>query len=421
MRLPLTIRASNANTTFECHGALLLAPRITAPRRSDGDQGELLHYLIARRAIDELKAIEPEGGLKPPALGPNAKVPAFVAWILDWALRHIRETIPDDWSLMVEAGMAYRYELPRPVWVPVSEILGEIPDDHLVQDGCVLISYVIVSGHQDVLGISPCGKRSRTIDWKCGSVGADGAKDNWQGATYISLNHRAYDVEEAGFYLAQPLIDEEATGIPRTSDVTLSGPQLAAMDTEIAEQINRALEDRYTTDSGVKQCRYCPVALARAWDCPSLKKEEAFMKAQIESGLLERLQAAPNDALLGDFVLSGRTLAAPVKEATELLYARLDAAGYVDAGCGKRITVKRQGGTIEITDPVAYYMALDAALPKERLALAVKPSKDRVIDQVAATLDLPKTSSKGKSATDWYDENVKQFTQQGEKRILVVS
>lgn len=391
------------------------------PRRKEGDQGELLHYLIARRAVDELGATEPDGGLKPPSLGKDAKVPAFTAWIVDWAVRHIRETIPSDWSLMVEVGFAYEYVLPRPVRVPISEIIGPIPADHEVQDGHVIIRYVIVSGHQDILAISPDGKRSKAIDWKTGPVGADPAENNWQAGTYLSLTHVAYGVEESDFCLAQPMVDEEATDIPRISNVTLSGTQLDAMTREISEQINAALEDRYTTDSGPKQCRYCPVAMRRAEACPSLKAELNYMKAQIDNNTLESLKAAPNDAVLGDFVLSGRTLAVPVKEATEMLHERLDAAGYVDAGCGKRITVKKQAGTIEILDPVAYYMALDGVLPKERLALAVKPSKDRVIDQVAAQLDLPKTSEKKRSATTWYEENVKQFTEQKEKRILVVT
>jgi hypothetical protein len=420
MRLPLCVRASNTNTVFECHGSLLLSPRITLRRRKDGDQGELLHYLTARRAVDELGASEPEGGLKPPSLGKDAKVPAFTAWIVDWAIRHIKETIPADWSLMVEVGFAYRYELPRPVWVPVSEIIGAVPADHDVKEGMVCIRYVVVSGHQDVLGISPCGKRSKGIDWKCGPVGADAAEYNWQAATYLSLTHIAYEPEESDFCLAQPLVDEEATGVPRISNVTLKGPQLAAMTREIAEQINKALEDRYTTNSAPKQCKWCPVALARPWDCPSLNAEELYMKAQIESGLLERLKAAPNDAALGDFVLSGRTIAGPVKEATELLHERLEANGYVDAACGKRITVKKQNGTIKILDPLAYYNRLAGVLPVERLALAVKPSKDRVIDQVAATLDLPKTSEKGHSATSWYEDNVKGFTEQETKRILVI-
>lgn len=421
MRLPLTVRASNTNTVFECHGSLLLSPRITLPRRSEGDQGELLHYLIARRAVDELGATEPEGGLKPPSLGANAKVPAFTAWIVDWAVRHIKETIPADWSLMVEVGFAYRYELPRPVWVPVKEIVGAIPAGFVVKDGRVLIDHVIVSGHQDVLGISPDGRKSKAVDWKTGPVGADPAENNWQAGTYLSLTHIAYETEESDFCLAQPMVDEEATGVPRISNVTLKGPQLQAMTREIAEQINKALEDRYTTDSGPKQCKYCSVALMRPWECPSLKAEELYMKAQIESGLLERLQREPNDAQLGDFVLSGRTLAGPVKEATELLHERLDLSGYVDAGCGRRITVKKQAGTIEILDPVAYYNTLNAVLPTERMALAVKPSKDRVIDQVAAALDLPKTSKEGQSATAWYEDNVKGFTEQKEKRILVIT
>lgn len=399
----------------------MLAPRVKAKERQDGDEGELLHYLIAVRAVDLLGATPPEGGLKPPRT--NKKVPALTAWLVDWAIRQIKELIPPDWSLMVEVGMDYQYPLPRPVWVPVFEITGPIPADHEVREGMVCIRYVILSGHMDILSVSPDAKRMKGIDWKTGPVGADPADSNWQAATYLGLGKNAWDsIDQGEFTLAQPLIDEGATGIPRISSVSLTGDQLARLNDELAEQACRALETRYTTDSGVKQCRYCPMALTRPWDCPSLRAEETYMKAQIESGLLESLANAPDDAKLGDFVLSGRTLTAPVKEATELLHERLDSAGYIDAGCGKRITRKVQKGDITVTKPTEYFLALRELLQDdERIARVVTPSKDRVIDEIAEVHDIGKTAKKGDSATLRYETHLAPFTEQAERRILVIT
>lgn len=421
MHLPLTIRASSSDRTFTCGGSMLLSPRMRQREREDGDDGELLHYLIAVRAIDKLGALAPEGGLRPPRT--NKKVPAFTAWIVDWAERQLRNIIPSDWSLLVEAEMAYQYTLPRPVWVPVSEIIGPIPEDYEVKDGMVCIRYVVISGHMDILAISPCGTKIKIVDWKTGPVGADPAESNWQGGSYIGLSKCAYpDAQEATFYLAQPLIDEDATGIKRVTDAPLVGAQLDRMNVELAERACVALETRYTTDSGDKQCRWCPVALTRPWDCPSLKGDAKYMKAQIDAGLLEALQKEPDDAALGDFVLVGRTLAAPVNEATELLHERLDQLGYVDAGCGRRITRKIQKGDIKILEPVKYFSALRGLLQTdERIANVVTPSKTRVIDEIAEVFNIHKTSEKEDSATARYEAELAQFTEQQEKRLLVIT
>lgn len=424
MRLPIAIRASESDRVFTCHGSLLAAPLVPREHRTDGDEGAEIHYQIALRAIMELGAIAPDGGLAAPKLPKDYKLPRFSAWIIDWAFERITELIPRDWSLMVEVPLAYRYELPRPVWIPLEEIDGGVPEDHLVQDGRVLVSYVVLSGHIDIMGISPDGKRSIGIDWKTGMTGADPAEENWQAGTYLGLKKHAWpDLEDCQFWLAQPRIDEEATGIKRMSDTRLVGHALDKMNAVLAEQTNLALEDRYTTDDGPKQCRWCPVALSnRACLCPSLKQSAQFMKANLTKETLEALKSQPNDGLLGDFVLTGRTLSDPVKKATELLHERIDVQGYVDSASGHRITRKIQKGDISIPDKTAFRQKVEAVLPeRERQDRCVSWSKDALITEIAQARNIHKESKKEASATDVWVNELAPLTEQGERRLLVIS
>ena len=427
MRLPLTIRASETDRIFSCHGSLLAAALVPRDPRPDGDEGAYIHFQIALRAITELGAIAPDGGLVAPKVSDGYKLPAFSAWIIDWAFERITELIPRDWSLMVEVPVAYRYELPRPVWVPVDEIEGDIPHEFIVRAGPVnevLVDHVIISGHMDILGISPDGKRSIGIDWKTGQVGADAADENWQAGTYLGLGKMAWEeLDDSTFWLAQPRIDEEATGIKRMSDTRLQGVNLQRMNTVLAEEANKALEDRYTTDDGPKQCRWCPVALSdRACLCPSLKNSANFMKANLTKETLEALKAKPNDGLLGDFVLAGRTLSEPVKKATELLHERIDAQGYVDATSGHRITRKIQKGDISIPDKTAFRVKVEGVLPeRERQDRCVSWSKDSLISEIAAARGIHKESKKEASATDVWANELAPLTVQEERRLLVIT
>lgn len=422
MNLPLTIRSSHSDTTFSCNGSLLAIPLV--PERTDvadAVEGSLLHFLIASRLVKEMGAVEPEGGLVAPTLPKGYKLAAFSAWIVDWAVGVVRESVPPDWSLSVEVPLAYRYELPRPVWVPVSEIVGPIPDDHEVKDGMVCIRYAILSGHMDWFAQSPDGRETIKGDWKTGQVGAEIAESNWQVASYEGLCKMAWeDTEKSQFLLAQPRIDEEASGIPRISTTKMTGAQLIAMNGELAEQINRALENRYETNSGQKQCKYCPVAAARPWLCPSLRAEEQFMKATLTPSILEELKAAPNDALLGDFVISGRTLAAPVKAATELLHERIEAQGYLDAGCGTRVTCTTRPGAYEVPDPIAFNEKVKELLPEEeRRVRASKYSMTDLKDEIAESRNIPKTSKRGESGASIFDAELRPLVNQGVSKILI--
>jgi len=388
-----------------------------------GTEGSLLHFLIASRCVTELGAIAPEGGLVHPVLPKGYKLPAFSAWIVDFGVRWVRDNIPADWSLFVELECVRRYDLPRPVWVPVSEITGPIPPDFVVRDIMVCLDHVIFSGHMDVFAISPDGTQCKAVDWKTGPIGADAADENWQAATYLGLGKAEWaTLLSSEFTLAQPMIDEESTGIDRLSTVEMSGDKLDALNRLLAEQACLALENRYQTDSGPKQCRWCPVGKLKPYACPSLRAEKDFMKAQLTADLLAQLKDKPNDGLLADFVISGRTLAAPVKAATEMIHERIALQGYVDSASGHRLTAKTKAGAYTLTDPAAFMAKARADLgTDERMAVCFKPSMDKLKDQIAAARGIKRTSVKGGSAEDVFDAEYRPMTEQGASKDLVIT
>jgi hypothetical protein len=396
----LTLRASQADRIFACPGSMLASEYVQRTESSDGDEGTQIHYEIAKLAVDTL------GALADPPLAPpcrRVKLPTFSSWIPAWAIERIRELVPADWSLMVEVPLAYEYALPRP------------------QPDCTAITF---SGHLDVLAISPDGTEAVGIDWKTGQVGADPAESNWQAAVYMGLAKKAWPgLSKIKFVLAQPRIDEESAGIPRISETTLEGDALERLNSVLADKACTALENRYETDSGPKQCRWCPLANSqKACLCPSLQAEQAFMKSRLTPETLAALAQSPDDGLIGDFVLAGRTLAAPLKEVTELLHARIDAQGYVDSASGHRITRKVTKGDIEIPDKVAFRKAVEEVLPeRERQDQCMSWSKGAVIEQIAEARGIPKESKKEASASGIWKDRLEGLVVQNERRVLVVT
>jgi hypothetical protein len=422
MKLPLSLRASNTDRRFTCHGSLLAEPRVPVRDDDGGAEGSLIHHLIAARLVAELGAVPPAGGLIPPVLPPGFRLPAFSAWIVDFGVRWVRENIPAGWSLMVEAEYEDRYELPRPVWIPLSEIIGSVPANMRQEGDRVLVDHFILTGHEDVRGLSPDGTESISADYKTGPVGADPAESSWQAGSYMGLGKLAWPMlAKSTFYLIQPKIDEEATGIKRISDATLDGAGLDRMNAVMAEEMNRALEDRYTTNSSPRSCRWCPVGKSRPYACPSLLAEKDFMKATLTPDLLAQLAAKPNDGLLGDFVISGRTLDAPVKAATELLHERIAANGYVDAACGTRLTVKTRPGKYSVVNPKGAWSAVRRLVPEDRIPEVIAYSKDKLIDVIADAKDIHKSGEDAVTAEKLFKSEIAPNMEQSETRILVLS
>lgn len=420
--MPLVFRCSSLDQLLSCNGSWLVQQLVSRRDSDEGAEGSLLHYLIAKRLVEELGAQAPDG-LEAPRLPKGYQLPAFSAWIVDWAVNHAAATIPNDWTLMVEVGLSYRFDLACPVWVPTAE-LGFTPDQVRVNNGVAegLVDHFNLSGHLDVLALSPDGTQAIGIDWKSVIVAVEPAESNWQAAAYDVLVHRAWDtVTDMRFQMCQPRIDEEATGIQHVTESRLSGDELLKMADVIVEGVNKSIESRYETSSGLKQCRYCALAMSRPWDCPSLSGDAELMKATLTEQALAKLREKPDDGALGDFVITGRVLTEPIKAATELLHERLDAVGYVDAGCGTRITRTTRPGDYEVPDKMAFNERLKDVLPSESDRVEVCSwSMEKIRKRIAKVRGIPQKSTKPGvvDAKQVFDLDLRPLTVQKDTRLL---
>lgn len=371
---------------LSCPGSLTLTRLVDERDGDEGHEGTLLHWIIATRAILELGATPPEGGLPPPQVPPGYKIPTHSLWIVDWAIRHIQEVIPADWSLMVEVEMEFEFGR----WVN--------------------------RGHADVIGISPCQTKARGCDWKSGRIPVEPAENNEQVGSYLSLIKLSWPtVTEAEFDIAQPRVSEE-DGIQRISTVKVT--DLDALVASMDARVCAALDNSNEVNSGRTQCKWCPVGC----QCPALQLEQEIMKIILTPDMLAKIKREPDDAQLGDWVISARTLARPTEDANELLHERIDKTGFVDAGCGTRITRKIQKGSYSWPDPLAGLRAVKELLPTdESLAKVATLSVTRLKDEIAAVMNIPKTGKSAVTAEGVFDAKLRPLVEQGERKLLQFS
>ncbi len=370
------IRSSETDRVLSCNGSLTLTRLVDARDGGEGWEGTMVHWMIADRCIRELGAIPPEGGLPPPEVPPNYRLPNFSLWMVDWAIRHIRERVPDDWCLMVEVEMESEFDR----WIN--------------------------RGHADIVAISPDGKRARGCDWKSGRDPVDPAENNEQVGSYCSLIRLTWlTVEEIEFDICQPRVSEE-DGFERVSTVVVKDIDavIASMDRRMCAALDNPME----LETGRKQCTYCI-----GCSCPALQAEQKLMKLKMTPEVLATIKRAPDDASLGDFVVTARTLAKPIEDAERLLHERLDVVPEINAGSGTRITRRIQKGSWSWPDPLKTFQAIKELLPtEESLAKVLKPQTTNLKDEIAAVFHVKKT---GKDAITAEAPT----GQQGEKRLLV--
>lgn len=387
MSLPV-IRCSNLDRTLLCPGSRTLVPLVRELARDDGDEGTFIHHAVAKRLIDELGAAPPDGGLKPASIPDNYKLPKGSEWIVEWCVRHVRDNVPSDWSLMVELPMAYEFEN----WV--------------------------LSGHHDVLAMSPDGTQTLGIDWKTVHVATDPAESNEQVGGYLTLQRRAWpELESAEFHIVQPRVMDE--NLQRVSKVKPSGGELDGLVASLDKRVNTALADNMTVSTGRTQCRWCPAKL----QCPAMQAEIKLMKSTLTPQLLALITKEPNDTLLGDLIISGRTIQHALEDARKLLDERLDKQGYVDAGSGTRITRKTTRGSYDVPDPHAFYEALKTVLPEEKNRVeGMSFSMTRIKDEIAKVMDIPKSSkNQPVTAETIFDGALRPLVTQGVKHTLIFS
>lgn len=374
-----TFRCSSLDRDLLCNGAITLVP-LVAPRDGDeGTEGTLLHHASASRFIKELGATGDIGPVPPGTIG-------FNRWIADYYFNHVRDTVPQDWSLECEAALSYEWDR------------------------------FILSGHIDCVALSPDATEAIGFDLKTGYDPVDVADSNWQILGYCVLLRRAYpSLNKVTFYIVQPRNNEDE-GDPRVSSVTLEN--LDAATTTLEARINAAMDNAMEVNSGHAQCRWCPVGL----QCPALQADLALMKIHLTPEAVAAIKHKPDPETLAEWVITARTLDRPTKDATELLHKALDSTAVVTSKSGVTVTRVIQKGSYDVPDRAKFHAALKAVLPSEESFIKThEPSMTRIKDEIAVVMNVPKTSKNGISAAGIFDAQIRPHVVQGERRVLQFS
>lgn len=378
-----TDRSSSMDRAIECPASATIVPLVDMPERDDGHEGSLLHWMIADRAIRELGATPPEGGLPPPNVPKGYTLPHSSVWIVDWAIRLLQETIPADWSLMVEVEL--EHEFPR--WRN--------------------------KGHADIVAISPDGTEAIGCDWKSGRDPVDPADSNWQIFSYQTLVKLTWDsLRKISFIIAQPRVTEDDE-VQRISISVLEGERLEAAAATLDAARCKALDDGMRLRTG-KQCGYCI-----GCSCPAIIAEQKLMELTLTPEMLVKIKKTPDDATLGDFVIIARRLEKIGKAATEMLHDRLDQTSIVVTNSGATITREIGKGGYEIEKPTEFFAAAKGILKTdERMGRVFKPSLTRLTDEIAEAMNINRGGAAPITAEGIVGAQFKPYTKQQQKRML---
>lgn len=374
-----TIRSSSLDRVLGCNGSITLVPLVAPRTGTEGDEGTDLHAKTAFRLVRNLRAVGPES-----LIGYTYKPGGIADWISDFCYNAVKENTPAGWSLECEAELSHEF------------------------------NRFTLTGHPDVVGINPDVTEFLIDDFKTGYAPVDIAEMNWQLLAYAVLLKIVYPTLKRGTVrILQPRNDED-DGFPRISSATLE--DLDAAVATIESRVNAALDNAMEVNSGQTQCRWCPVGI----QCPALQIDQQLMKLQLTPDALAQIKREPDDGLLGDWVITARTLRQPSEDAADLLHERLDKVPAVIAGCGTQITRKQQRGSWSWPDPLKTYQAVKALLPAEASqAKALRPSTTAIKDEIAATYGCPKTGKAPVTADGMFTAQIAPTGVQGTRNLLV--
>ena len=378
------VRSSSLDQTILCHGAPTLIARVAPRRGSESFEGSLLHWETAGCIVKFLGAVGERGARPVPD---SYKLPKSSEWMITWFLAQVKETIPDDWSLEVEVPLAYAF------------------------------ARFLLSGHLDLLAVSPDGKKAKGKDWKTGYKAVDPAEFNYQVLSYIVLIKRAFPaIEEVEFEICQPRACEDA-GEQRVSTVTLKGEDLEKAVAFLEKKVNEALDDPMSLETGIAQCAWCAGAL----QCPAILKLIEYMKATLTPELLARIRAVPDDPALAEFVIAAKTLDRVFEDAEDLLKERLGENGRITSTSGVSVTQEIKGGRWKVLDPGGMFDAVMAEIGESRVANVVTYSTDRLRDEIAVVRGCPKSGKSAVTSEKIFTEKFTRFLEQGETHTLKFS
>lgn len=345
--------------------------------------GTFLHWLAHSKLKNEQDAIG-EIGTAPP-------VPAaisFNAWIADYYVRFISETVPPGWSLECEVALAYEFA-----------------------DGRFNLS-----GHIDDCAMSPDGTEAIIFDLKTGRDPVDPADSNNQILGYCALLLKAYpSLTSIRSYIVQPLVDEDE-GYQRISGpAVLDGAVLANAIPYLEREILKALANADEVNSGVKQCKWCRCAP----QCPAILATRELMKMKLTADAVKGIKKTPDDAVLADWVVATKILSRPMDDAEKLAKVRIAEAGSITSTEGVVITAQTGPGSYKWPRPAETLAALRRHLPSDdKLALALSFSVSKARDAIAEAKGIPKESRLGESGQSIVDSEIKPLAEQGTRVTL---
>lgn len=365
------LRCSSLDRVLLCNGSPALVERVAPREGEEGDEGRDIHAAISRRLIVELGATGPSQSEQCNPVKKNSQ------WIVDFCFRATQEVVPPDWSLETEAAIAYEFE------------------------------NFILSGHPDVIALSPDGAEVICDDYKSGYTAVDEAEINEQLLGYCANLKRAYETLKRGrFRIIQPRNSED-DGHPRISEVVIEDMDAALKGFEV--RVNKALANSRELNSGRTQCRFCPAAL----QCPALIAERYSMKATITEQGLAVLKAKPDDATLADWVVAGKTIAQPLEDARAMAKSRIELNGQIVANDGTVITQKTTRGAYKVIRPLELWETLKGLLTEEGRAMCASWSMTKIKDRIAQEMKIPATGKAAVTSETVFDAQVRTFVEQG--------
>lgn len=377
-----TWRASSLDRNLLCNGAPTLEARVAPRPGTEGDMGTFLHWLAHSKLKTEHGAVGEIGDS--PAIPPAIE---FNAWIADYYVRFIRETVPDTWALECEVYLVEEFDR------------------------------FILSGHIDDCAINADATEAIIFDLKTGRDPVDPADNNDQIFGYFCLLLRAYPtLRKISAYIVQPLADEDS------GEQRISGPAViegAVLDSAVAvleRRVGAALDNAMELNSSPRACRWCRVAT----QCPVILAERELMKLKLTPEAIERVKATPDDVALADWTVASRVLQRPMDDAVGAAKERLKTVGILTSSEGVSITAKTGPGVWKYPRPVETLAALRRHLPTdEKLAPVLGFSLTKAVDAIAEAKGIPKKAKVGECAEGIVNAEVKTTAEQGTRTTLV--
>ena len=384
MLLKPEFRCSGLDRVITCHGACRLDARF--PQISKDSEvsvaGSRMHAVGAKRLI----AAGALGVADP--IYANDTLEGFDAWITEFWVSTVLDLVPTGWAIEVESEMSV--EFPR----------------------------FFLTGHLDVLALSPDGTEAMIPDLKTGYNPVDPADCNWQLAGYAALlRHTIPTIRRVKLVIVQPRNNpDEGYERVSTADVDFGDTDVSGL---IEQELNAVLDDPFTFCTAKKACAYCPFPLS----CPATQALKKAMKTTITKEAFDEIAETPTLEQLAEWARDGKIIEKAVDAARENL----------KAGLGDQTITLEDGTRVYLKDSKSPRTCKNVTVLRGRVSIVVadeaklnacfKPAFAEIEKAVAKALDVP-VDSKDKakmSGKRWVETNLSDVIEQVPTKVLTIS